>query len=86
MVMTRWCRILPERQRVIMWGASDQARINMHILRELGCDLVAVVDDTPNLLSPFPAIPLLRGWTELQPWLRNQDTASLGFIVAIGNP
>jgi len=82
----RWRTILPERKRAIMWGAADQARINVHILRELGCDLVALVDDAPDRVSPFPALPLLRGWTELQPWLRHQDAASLGFVVAIGNP
>jgi sugar O-acyltransferase (sialic acid O-acetyltransferase NeuD family) len=82
----RWRPILPERKRVIMWGAADQARINAHILRELDCDLVALIDDAPDRASPFPGLPLFHGWKELQPWLMEQDAASLGFIAAIGNP
>jgi len=69
-----------------MWGASDQARVNVHILRELDCELVALVDDTPDLVSPIPAVPLFRDWRELEPWLKKQDKETLGFIVAIGNP
>jgi sugar O-acyltransferase (sialic acid O-acetyltransferase NeuD family) len=69
-----------------MWGAADQARINVHILGELGCDLIALVDDSPDRKSPIPTVPLFHGWRELQPWLKEQDAASLGFIVAIGNP
>lgn len=82
----RWRVMLPERKLVLMWGASDQARVNLHILRELGCELVALVDDTPDLVFPISSLPLFRGWEELQRWLKNQDMASLGFIVAIGNP
>src|ERR1700722_16893520 len=82
----RWRVIAPERKRVLMWGAADQARVNAYILRELGCELVALVDDTPNLVSPIPAVPLLRGFSELEPWLKDQDQRTLGFIVAIGNP
>jgi sugar O-acyltransferase (sialic acid O-acetyltransferase NeuD family) len=69
-----------------MWGAADQARVNVHIIRELGCELAALVDDTPSLSSPLPGIPLFRGWVELEPWLAKQNKESLGFIVAIGNP
>jgi sugar O-acyltransferase (sialic acid O-acetyltransferase NeuD family) len=69
-----------------MWGAADQGRINVHILRELGCELVGMVDDTPDLKCPIPGVALFRGWTELERWLRDQDRATLGFIVAIGNP
>jgi len=84
--VTRWRAIKPERKRVLMWGAADQARVNVPILRELGCELVALVDDTPGLHSPIPAVPFFRGWAELQPWLKQQDKDTLGFIVAIGNP
>jgi sugar O-acyltransferase (sialic acid O-acetyltransferase NeuD family) len=82
----RWRMIKPERRHVFMWGAADQACVNAYILRELGCELVALIDDTPGHVSPIPGVPLYRGWTELEPWLRNQDKETLGFIVAIGNP
>lgn len=82
----RWRTLRPERPRIIMWGAADQARVNVHVLRELGCELVALVDDTPNHVSPIPDVPLFRGWIELEPWLKKQDKVTLGFVVAIGNP
>lgn len=83
---TRWRTLMLERKRILMWGAADQARVNVHIFRELGCELVALVDDTPNLSSPIPGVPLLRGWVETEPWLKNQEKTTLGFVVAIGNP
>jgi len=82
----RWRSHLPERKRILMWGAADQARVNSHILRDLGCELVALVDDTPGLAPPIPGVPVFHGWDELKPWLEHQDRKSLGFIVAIGNP
>lgn len=82
----RWRTIRPERRRIVMWGAGDQARVNRHILDEFGCEIVALVDDTPYLRSPMPAVPLFQGWAQLQPWLREQDAGTLGFIVAIGAP
>jgi sugar O-acyltransferase (sialic acid O-acetyltransferase NeuD family) len=69
-----------------MWGAADQARVNVYILQEIGCELVALVDDTPDLVSPVPDVPLIAGWKALEPWLKKQDINGLGFIVAIGNP
>jgi sugar O-acyltransferase (sialic acid O-acetyltransferase NeuD family) len=82
----RWHTITPERKRVFMWGAADQARINVHILRELGCDLVALVDDTAVRESPIAGVPLLRGWAEFEPWSKDQDKEALGFVIPIGNP
>jgi sugar O-acyltransferase (sialic acid O-acetyltransferase NeuD family) len=81
-----WQRVLPGRKRIITWGAGDQARVNRRILSQLDCELVALVDDTPDLPSPFPSIPLLRGWTDLERWLRDHEADTLGFVVAIGAP
>jgi len=83
---SRWQSIVPERQRVVMWGAADQARVNRHILLELGCHIAALIDDSPGLASPFPDVPLFAGWAAFEPWLRGQDASSLGFVIAIGNP
>ena len=83
---SRWLTLAPERMRIVMWGASDQARVNVYILRELGCEVVTLVDDTPDLVSAISEAPSLYGWKQLEPWLKNQDRETLGFIVAIGNP
>jgi sugar O-acyltransferase (sialic acid O-acetyltransferase NeuD family) len=69
-----------------MWGAADQGRVNTSIMRSLGCEIAALVDDTKDMSSPFSDIPLLAGWAGLEPWLTAQDMTQLGFVVAIGNP
>ena len=72
-----------------MWGGGDQGRVNMPILRDLGCDVIAIVDDTPDMKSAFPDIPLLFGWTGLSSWLAGvqpEEISQLGFVIAIGNP
>jgi sugar O-acyltransferase (sialic acid O-acetyltransferase NeuD family) len=69
-----------------MWGAADQARVNAHIIDALGCELVALIDDTPGLISPFTDLPLFRGWNAFEPWLETQAVDDIGFVVAIGNP
>lgn len=69
-----------------MWGAGDQARVNWPILRSLGCELAALIDDTPGIVSPFQTTTLFAGWQDFEPWLRQEDTSTLGFVAAIGNP
>lgn len=69
-----------------MWGAADQARVNRYILEEQGCELVALIDDTPNLTSPFPNVPLFNGLQNFLSWLRDKEPEQLGFVIAIANP
>ena len=69
-----------------MWGAADQARVNRPILEDSGCEIVALVDDTPGLVSPFEGVRLLHGWDGFCNWLRGEDISQLGFVIAIGNP
>lgn len=71
---------------MIVWGAGDQGRVNYPILVEQGFEIVAFVDDTPDLPAAFPQIPLLRGMGEFDPWLARSPRNGLGFVVAIGNP
>ena len=67
-------------------SAADQARVNRPILEDLGCEIVALVDDTLGLVSPFDGVPLLLGLEELCRWLQSEDISGLGFVIAIGNP
>lgn len=83
---SRWRALVPDHRQIVMWGAADQGRVNYHILRSLDCRVVALVDDTPDLVSPMDGIPLLRGWEGLQRWIGDKEISSFGFIVAIGNP
>jgi sugar O-acyltransferase (sialic acid O-acetyltransferase NeuD family) len=83
---SRWRPLVPERRQIVMWGASDQGRVNYHILKSLDCRVVALVDDTPDLASPIEDIPLLRGWEGLESWISDKEISLFGFVVAIGNP
>ena len=82
----RWQKIETVCDRLIMWGASDQCRVNYPILKELGCKVQALVDDTPNKISPLDGIPLFIGVECFGDYLKTIDVSGLGFVVAIGNP
>ena len=84
--VSRWATVVPERIHLVMWGAADQARVNRPILQDMGCEVVALVDDTPDFESPFVDVPLFNGWKEFSAWIVTQNASSLGFVVAIGNP
>lgn len=86
--MNSWQKIVPAKKKIIMWGGGDQGRVNKPILDDLGCEIIAVIDDTKELISPFPGIPLLLGWEGLNKWLSILDfnISDIGFVIAIGNP
>ena len=69
-----------------MWGASDQCRVNYPILRQLGCHIDALIDDTAGKTSPFPEVPIHHGEQGLDIFLRGSTEEDLGFVIAIGNP
>jgi sugar O-acyltransferase (sialic acid O-acetyltransferase NeuD family) len=72
--------------RVILWGGTGQAKVVRPILEGQGAKVVAVIDDTPGLQSPFPDVPILQGKDGLSRILESQPVEGLGFVVAIGNP
>jgi len=71
---------------VLLWGGTGQAKVMRPVLERSGARVVAVCDDTPDLPSPFPDVPLLRGWDGFTRWLGTQQLAGLAFLVTIGNP
>lgn len=72
--------------RVILWGGTGQAKVVRPIIEYCGSKVVAVFDDTPDLTSPFPDVPLYRGREGFYRWLEVQERRGIGFVVAIGNP
>lgn len=82
----RWQKINIVSKRLIMWGASDQCRVNYPILKELGCQIEALIDDTPDKISPFDNIPIYLGKQGLEKYLNATRIDDLGFIVAVSNP
>jgi sugar O-acyltransferase (sialic acid O-acetyltransferase NeuD family) len=84
--MSNWKKIFPEQKKIIIWGGGDQCRVNMPILQDLGSEVLAIVDDTKDLIAPFKDIPLLYGFDQFIKWLSDKDPKSIGFVIAIGNP
>ena len=74
-------------RKVILWGGTGQAKVVRPIIDFHGSKVVAVFDDTPNLPSPFPDVPLFYGLAGFQEWLQTQpDGDEIGFCITIGNP
>ena len=69
-------------QPIVFWGATGQAKV----LRECtkgGYELAAVFDNNPNVLPPFPDVPLFIGWPGFEAW-RASCPDPIAFLVAIG--
>jgi sugar O-acyltransferase (sialic acid O-acetyltransferase NeuD family) len=73
-------------KKLLCWGGSDQAIVLKPIIENLGSKYDIIIDDTPNLRSPFPNIEILQGKSEFEPWLKGRNASEIGFIIAIGNP
>lgn len=82
----RWGKVVVARERLVIWGASDQCRVNYPILRQLGCRIEALIDDTPDKPSPIKGAPIYMGEQGLDAFLQTAEIANLGFVLAIGNP
>lgn len=73
--------------KIILWGGTGQAKVLRPIIESYGSKVEAVFDDTPNLPSPFPDVPLYFGLEGFHKWLQSQSRRDeIGFCVAIGNP
>src|SRR5882724_6658908 len=72
--------------KVVLWGGTGQAKAVRPIIEHLGAKVVAVFDDTPNLIPPFPDVELHCGWGAFAEWIANRRHEEIGFCIAIGNP
>lgn len=82
----RWQLIDKTEIPLIIWGASDQCRVNFFILKQLGYKFAALIDDTVNKISPIEDVPIIYGKENLNLFLMKQNTSNYGFVLAIGNP
>ncbi len=73
--------------QAILYGGTGQAKVLRPILQAAAIEVVLVVDDTPELASPFDDIEIVQGLDGLRGWLASRRSAApLGFCVTIGNP
>lgn len=72
--------------RIIIWGGTGQAKVARPIIEYYGSRVVAVIDDTPGLASPFGDMPIFCGYEGFQKWIAGETRRDdIGFCVAIGN-
>ncbi len=78
-------RVNGRARRVVFWGATGQAKVLREFVAARGVTLVALFDDTEELASPFPDVPIYRGREGFARWLAEVgDPSEVGFLVAIG--
>jgi sugar O-acyltransferase (sialic acid O-acetyltransferase NeuD family) len=72
---------------MILWGGTGQARVVRPMIEDAGARVVAVIDDTPGLPSPFPDVPVFCGEGGFRQWLAGETRRDdIGFCITIGNP
>jgi acetyltransferase EpsM len=72
--------------KVILWGSTGAAKEAKPVIEYYEAKVVAVFDDTKNLKSPFPDVPIYCGYDKFLAWLEGKDRENIGFCLAIGNP
>ena len=72
-------------RRLILWGASGQARVLRECIAGSELDLAAVFDNNPSSIAPFVDVPMYCGWDGFLRWLAMQPQGlTIQFLVAIG--
>ncbi len=75
----------PPVTRMVLWGATGQARVLRECMERHGVTVVALFDSDGLVVSPFRDIPIHHGSAGFEAWLRTQAAPpEIGFLVAIG--
>lgn len=71
--------------RVVFWGATGQAKVLRDVIGSSGPRLVALFENSRDVSSPWPDVPLFYGTEGLTAWLAQQrELTGIGCLVAIG--
>ena len=70
-------------QPLILWGATGQAHVIYEFADRVGYEVVALFDNNPEAVSPWPNVPLYHGQAGFETW-RDQHPGDCAFAVAIG--
>jgi len=73
-------------KNVIIYGGTGQSLQSKPIIESYGSRVIAIIDDTPNLRSPFPNIPIFYGYENFMKYYKTKKFSKVGFCIAIGNP
>lgn len=73
------------KKEIILWGGTGQAKVVRPIIEYYGSKIIAIIDDTPGLKSPFEDIPIYGGKTGFFNFIKTKKNEDIGFVVTIGN-
>lgn len=71
---------------IVIWGAGDQASVDIPIAKSLGLEIIAFIDQTQGIKSPIKSVPIFRSQQDFSKWNSMNFKHSIGSVVAIGNP
>lgn len=74
------------RSKVVFYGGTGQSKVLRPIVENLGSIVSLVIDDTPDLVSPFDDVLLVQGMEGFKKWFKGRNSNEYTFIAAIGNP
>ena len=69
---------------IVFWGASGHAKVLREFMGSCGYELIALFDNNPVALPPFPDVPLYAALDGFERWRRESNTAGVSSLVAIG--
>ena len=72
-------------KKIIFYGGTGQCKVMREIADSIG-KLVAVLDDTAELLSPFEDVPFYCGKDCFKEWKNSNKENDYYFAITIGNP
>lgn len=81
-----WRQVIPDRKKIVVFGAGNQARVNIPILESLGTEVVAFIDHTDNIESPLISTPLFSSTKAFVEHFNVDQLSQMGSVIAIGNP
>ena len=71
-------------KRMVLWGATGQAKVLREFVGELGYEVVAVFDNDPSVAPCFVDVPLYYGKEGFKRWKTNNNLDQVACLVAIG--
>jgi len=71
---------------IVLFGGTGQAMQVKPILEYYGSTVIAIIDDTKGLKSPFPDVPIFGGYEHFTEFYNSSQFGETGFCLTIGNP
>jgi sugar O-acyltransferase (sialic acid O-acetyltransferase NeuD family) len=71
-------------QRLLLWGATGQAKVLAELGASLGFQVVALIDNNPGVQSPFEGVPIFHGLDGFDRCLAEIGVEGLAGAAAIG--